>query len=327
MNHSPFTYSAFGLRLVSNRPLQGLKPTACAAAPSCDLRIEFCDESSQAHADPAGESLWYTTDILNEHGEPGLKIWKGRTAGEYFIRYINGLTFCFDSAIRRVLASCSSPMTHADVCSFLLGPVMGIALRIKGITCLHASVVEVNGVAVVFVGPMGSGKSTTAAILARNGHAVLADDVAALERCKGAFIVRPAYPFLNLLPDSMSLVFGAKERAREPSGDAEKIQLVLEERGLEFWERSLVLGKIYLLDRTNQASETAVNPIQPKEAFIELTCQTYANKILDPEMRSREFEMISELVKLVPVSRLIVPASGQDTGNLYRAILHDSSGA
>lgn len=311
---------------MSNRPLQWLKPAEHGITETCDLRIEFRDQSSEAHSDPAGESLWYTTDILDEHGEPGLKIWKGRTASEYFIRYINGLTFCLDSAIRHVLVSSPPTTSHADICSFLLGPVMGIALRIKGITCLHASVVEINRGAVAFMGPMGSGKSTTAALLARNGHAVLADDVAALERCNGAFIVRPAYPFLNLLPDSMSLVFEAKDGGPKDA-DTEKIQLMLEERGLEFQEEPLALRKIYVLDRANLASKAAVSLIQPKDAFLEVTCQTYANKMLDPEMRSREFETISELVKSVPVSRLIASVNPPDTEDLYRTILQDSSGA
>ncbi len=324
MTPAPFAYSAFGLRLVSSQKLHGLMPIGGETVVA-DLRIEFLEEAVETVGDPAGETLWYTTDILDEHGDPALRIWKGRSAGEYFIRYVNGLTFCLNSAITHVRVLCAQPMSHADVCSFLLGPVMGIALRIRGITCLHASAVEIRGGAVAFLGEMGAGKSTTAAIFARNGHAVLTDDIVALEKCGDTFFVRSSYPFLSLLPDSMALVFGAGDGRSSADSAVEKTQVMLDGAGLRFENRLLVLDRIYLLERASDTAATTILPVRPQEALIELSSQTYANKILDPQMRSREFQMLGELVKNVPVCRLITPANALGIDNLYRTIIQDVS--
>ncbi len=324
MTPAPFAYSAFGLRLVSTRQLHGLIPIGGQTA-IADLRIEFVKGANGTIGDPAGETIWYTTDILDEHGDPALRIWKGRSAGEYFIRYINGLTFCLDSTITRMLVLCGQPMSHADVCSFLLGPVMGIALRIRGITCLHASAVEIRGHAVAFLGQMGAGKSTTAAIFARNGHAVLTDDIVALEKCGDTFFAHSSYPFLNLLPDSMRLVFGTGDGCSSTDPEVEKTQVMLNGGGLRFESRLLALDRIYLLERASDTAATTILPVRPQQALIELSSQTYANKILDQQMRSREFQMLGELVKNVVVRRLIAPANAPDIGNLYRTIIQDAS--
>jgi hypothetical protein len=322
-----FAYSAFGLRLVSSRPLHRLTPISGETA-IADLRIEFLDDN-EAIGDPAGEALWYTTDILDDQGNPALRIWKGRSAGEYFIRYVNGLTFCLNSAITRVRVLCGQPMNHADVCSFLLGPVIGIALRMRGTTCLHASAVEILGSAVAFLGEMGAGKSTTAAIFARNGHAVLTDDIVALEKYGDAFFARSSYPFLNLLPDSMALVFGSHNGRCSPDTEidteVEKTQLMLDGRGLRFESRLLALDRVYILERASEAAATTILPVPPREALIELSSQTYANKILDQQMRAREFQMLGELVKNVVVRRLIAPANAPEIDNLYRTVIQDFS--
>lgn len=317
-----FAYSAFGLRLVSNRQLRGLSPIHDPAASASDFCIEFL-EQDESNGDSSGDTLWYTTDILDEQGEPGLKIWKRQRTGEYLMRYINGLTFCLDATIQRVLVSCAQPMSHAQVCSFLLGPVMGIALRMRGTTCLHASAVEIGGRAVTFVGIMGAGKSTTAAIFAQRGHPVLADDIVTLEKCASGFVTRPAYPFLNLPSDSMGVVFGTNYAIERADSEGEKTQVMLDGKALQFQDQALPLGSIYILERANRLAAARIDPIRPQEAFIQLASHTYANKILDQEMRSREFQIIGELMKSIPVRRLIAPEGAHGIESLYRMILED----
>lgn len=290
-----------------------------------DLRIEFLEEPNEIRGDPAGETLWYTTDILDDHGDPALRIWKGWSDGKYFIRYVNGLTFCLNSAITRVFVLCSDPMSHADVCSFLLGPVMGIVLRMRGTTCLHASAVEIHERAVAFLGEIGAGKSTTAAIFARNGHAVLTDDIVALEKCGDDFFAHSGYPFLNLLPDAMALVFGNGDGCCSGNPQFEKTRVILNGGGLQFESRLLALDRVYILDRAAGRSATTILPVRAQEALIELSSQTYANKMLDQQMRAREFQVLGELVRSVPVCRLIAPANGSGIHNLYRTIIQDVS--
>lgn len=325
MKPTQFVYTAYGFRLVSNRHLPPLIPDHCKPANFPILGIEFLDRDSRR--DPASEALWYTTDILNERGEPALRIWKGNSTGEYFIRYFNGLTFCIDSAISRVQVCCAQPIDHAEICSFLLGPVIGIALRMKGITCLHASAVEIQGKAVAFTGPMGAGKSTTAAIFAQRGHPVLADDTVALERSEAGFMARPAYPYLNLLPDSMALVFGKVIDAQPADPEVEKVQVSLDGNTLRFHERPLPMGAIYILEEDDEHSVPTISSIRPQEALIALASQTYANKMLDPQMRANEFHVLGELSNVVPVRRLVAASRTSRVQDLYNALSKDAAAA
>lgn len=291
-----------------------------------DVRIQFQGgEAAGGYGDDGGETLWYTTDILDAEGNPALRISKGRSRGDYFVRYSHGLTFRVDSTLSLVYVDRVQPVSEEDAASFLLGPVLGILLRLRGMTCLHASAVEIGGEAVAFVGVPGAGKSTTAAIFAENGHSVLTDDIVALEKRGRCFMVLPGFPFLNLLPESMALLSGAAEAL--PYVDAvEKRRLMLDGRELRFQGQAQPLGSIYILgERTSDASTTTVDSVPPQEAIIELASNTFANKMLDAAMRAREFLMLGELVRTVPVRRLVAPAPSLGLGGFYAAICQDAA--
>ena len=56
------------------------------------------------------------------------------------------------------------------VTAVVVGSVMGCALRLQGIPCLHSSVIAVDNRAIAIIGAKGAGKSTTAAALAQRGR-------------------------------------------------------------------------------------------------------------------------------------------------------------
>jgi hypothetical protein len=324
---APFAYSAYGLQLISDRSIPGLVPLDSAVPKTPNLRIQFEEgETAGGEGDPAGETLWYTTDIKDADGNPALKIWKGRSGGDYFVRYSHGLTFRLDSALSCLCVHQVHPASEKDVALFLLGPVLGIVLRLRGTTCLHASAVEIDGKAVAFVGAPGAGKSTTAAIFAQNGHSVLTDDIVTLEKRGPCFLVRPGYPFLNLLPDSMALLAGSAEASPFAEPAVEKSQMILDGSNRRFQGEALPLAAIYILaERSSEASTTTAGSIPPQEAFIALASNTYANKMLDTPMRAREFRELGELVRSVPIRRLVAPARSPDLGSFYRTICEDAA--
>jgi len=93
---------------------------------------------------------------------------------------------------------------------------------------------EFRGRCVAFLGSPGAGKSTTAAAFARDGHAVLSDDIVALVDQEGTFEVLPAYPHLCLWPDSVTMLYGSPDALPRFSTNWEKRRLALgkEERAL-----------------------------------------------------------------------------------------------
>jgi len=92
----------------------------------------------------------------------------------------------------------------------LLGRVMAFLLRQRGWLPLHASVVVIGEQAIVFVGPSGEGKSTTAAAFHARGHLVIADDVGAVRVTNGKCLVRPAWSRLRLQEDSREVIDGER---------------------------------------------------------------------------------------------------------------------
>jgi hypothetical protein len=84
-----------------------------------------------------------------------------------------------------------------------MGRMMAYLLRQRGWLPLHASGVELEGQAVLFLGASGAGKSTAAAAFHARGHQVVTDDVGAVRVVDGGqCLVRPAGPRIRLLDDS-----------------------------------------------------------------------------------------------------------------------------
>lgn len=323
MKPAQLSYLTHGLRFTSDRPLTGLVPLPSMMPDVPHLSIRFDEPEEDRASDPAGETLWYTTDIKDENGSAALKIWKGKTQGDFFVRYSHGLTFRVNSSVSSVQVHRPRTMKQADVESFWLGPVLGIVLRLRGVTCLHASAVEVSGKAIAFAGAEGAGKSTSAALFAQNGHAVLADDIVALERRVPGFLVYPGHPYLNLLPDSVALLSGSSDVSAEPSWD--KIKMAFDGKKFRFQNETLPLGAIYILDGRSRKSNHVVRTLSQQQAFIDLTANTFANKMLDSEMRTKEFGVLSEMAQSVPVRLLDV--RGASLKELYRTICEISQGS
>jgi len=297
-------YSAYGLFLRSNLPIPGLAALDSQATRP-DVEVHFGNPPPLVSSSSNDESnLVYTSAFTTEAGEPALKIWK-TARGLLRIDYFDGAKFWLDEMGRTIWAVWPDTLQIEDAATYLLGPVLGWVLRLRGVTCLHASAVAIGGAAAAFVGWAGAGKSTTAATLARRGHAVITDDIVALVEKDGAFVAMPAYPYLCLLPDAVKLLYGSDEAlpAFSPSWDKRRLQLA--ENRLEFERQPLPLGSIFLLgERSAEPDAPFIEEVAPKEALLALVANSYATNLLDREMRKNEFEVLGRLVNRIPVKRL-----------------------
>lgn len=255
----------------------------------------------------------YASPYKDESGNPILTIWK--VAGSRCLRlaYVDGTQFWLDREGREVWATWPAALTLEDTATYLLGPVLGILLRLRGVTCLHASAVAFGERAVAFVGSEGTGKSTTAAALAHRGYAVLSDDVVALAERDGSFFVHPAYPYLSLWPESVKSLYGSAEALPRFSANYEKRCLSLPKQELRFEERALRLTAIYILGDRRGDPAPVVEELTPQKAFLSLVANTFATNTLDSAMRAKEFEILSRLAPRVPIRAL---HAHQDAGRL-----------
>jgi hypothetical protein len=298
-------YSAFGLSFGSNRAIPGLVASEThAAVPDVRIFLDSRPPGPHAHSG-ALEELYYVSVDTNEDGEPGFRIW--RTAAGKILRmdYVDGVQFWFDWRGTSVWCTWPDKLTLADAAVYLLGPVLGLLLRLRGVTCLHGSAAAFGDYAVTFAGPAGAGKSTTVAALGRRGHAIISDDIVAMEERDGRFFVFPAHPYLGLWPESVEMLYGRQKKIPGFASTWDKGRLSLSDHDLRFQERALPLGAVFLLgERTNDPAAPFLESAPSRESLMELIANSYGTNLLEKEMRAREFALLGQLVGRIPVWRL-----------------------
>ena len=299
-----FTYCVFDLIVRSNLQipeLDPIPPPACAPDVTVHLKISPL-ESGEVPRGP--EELSYSSTYKGPDGNPALRIWK--IAGGDYLRlgYFDGTRFWLDRGCTKVWAVWPEELTIEDTATYLLGPVFGVLLRLRGVTCLHASAVAFGDRVAAFVGSEGAGKSTTAAALAQRGHPVLSDDVVALAERDGSFFVHPACPYLCLWPESVESLYGSSEALPPFSRNDEKRCLSLRKKDLRFAERALPLGAIYVLGERRDGPAPTVEVVTLQRALVALVANTFATNLLDRAMRAQEFGVLGRLVPTVPIRQL-----------------------
>ena len=249
--------------------------------------------------------LTFVSSELDARGEPALRIWRMADGAYFYLAYCDGMEFWLDREGRSVWVRWPAVSSLEDAATYLLGPVLGLLLRMRGVMCLHASAVAFEDRAVAFVGDEGAGKSTTAAAFARRGHSVLTDDVVAVVELGGEFHVLPAYPYLSLWPDSVRMLYGPEKTLPPFSSNWDKRVLSLEGERLRFKEKSLPLGAIFLLgERSSDGSAPYLEMPTPQECLVCLIANSYATGMLDKDMRAQEFALLGRMLASVPVSRV-----------------------
>jgi hypothetical protein len=310
-------YSAFGLTIAASRTIPGLVPDTRRR--TIDVRIRLDSAWPQAHW--LSQDLWYTDDF--EQGtEPDLRVWTD--AGRHFrFRYEDGVEFTVNRAGTDVWAGWPDTSTLEDASTYLLGPVLGFVLRLRGVVCLHASAVAVGDRAVLIAGPPGAGKSTAAAAFWQMGHAILTDDVAPIVEADGVPFAQPAYPQLRLWPDSVTALCGSVEALPRLTPGWDKRALDLRAGGGGFYGEKLSIGAIYVLDEVSAGRAAGIETLAGRERVLALVANSYTGYLLDAAMRADELAFLTRLAGSVPVRRLVPAADAARPERVCEQILDD----
>ena len=306
-----FYYRLFGLDVYSDVALPGLQlRTWSPQKDAAPVNIRLSGHSSNEIATAAEQGILV---FKSKKNEPCGRIEYFPAARFYRFLYSDGITFDISSDGENVQGNWPDEMSLEDALTYLLGPVFGFILRLRGFTALHASAAVINGCAVAFVGRGGTGKSTIVASLARSGHRILTDDIAVLEEASGTFRIKPSYPHIRLWPDSVSLLFGTDYALPKlvPSCDWwDKRFLDLERDGFYFHDQALPVRFTYILEpRTQNAQIARADLIPSIEAFPRLVANTSVNYALSSDMRRREFHALGRFVEKIIIKRLILGTS------------------
>jgi hypothetical protein len=320
-----FRYSVFGSSLYSNLSIPGL-PVSTSALNLPEIHVHLgLSPYPKLHAEPVlcSEKLSYVTSYTDNSGEPALRVWDVAQGAYRRLAYSDGTQFWLDRKASNIWAVWQEQSSLENVFSYLLGPILGLALRLQGTICLHASAVAFADRCVAFVGPEGAGKSTTAAGFARLGCGILSDDIVGLVEREGRFCVLPAYPHLCLWPESVEMLYGSRDSLPRLVHDWEKRQLALGNDANRFEDRTLPLEAIYLLEARRSAPAPKLIAVAAPEALLSLVANTYATNLIDRDLRSEEFAVLSRLVCSVPVRRIQPSNDPRRLDDLCHAIRDD----
>jgi len=297
--------SAFGHGIFTDLPIAGL--IGLKAAHQEDIRISLGSLPDFLAQIPSQEwSEYYLSPDLTEGGMPIVRVRRANTGRYFRIDYPDETVIVVNSQGTRIWATRPIGATVEDTATYLLGPTLGFVLRLRGITCLHASAVAIEDKVIALVGPSASGKSTMAAAFAKLGYPVLTDDLLALSDHGLWFEAQPAYPRVRLWPESVKGLFGSEDALPCLTPNWDKRFLDLSGIRYRFQHEPLPLAAIYFLAPIEcERSEFRMETVQMQDAMMSLIVNTYANYLLDKSMRAKEFESLGRLVRTVQFRRIV----------------------
>jgi hypothetical protein len=321
--HAPLV-STYGHRCAVNFDWPWCPPAA--ARQGADLRVSLgsLGKFDDAAGARAWQAPWRQRPADDPSQPPLVRVWRGDD-GHFRVTYCDGAEFAIDPAASEVFGvSRSSALTLDDLLVYLQGPILGFVLRLRGVTCLHASAAIADGRAFGVVGAGGLGKSTSAAIFARMGLPVLTDDVLALADREDTFDVQPGLPRVLLWSESVRALFGDPEALPRIVGGWDKRYLDLTQPGYHFGGRATPLRALYVLGaRLPPDAAPEITTLGGTRAMTYLLANTYANDFLDTGLRARELEVLGRLIRHVPIRLVRAPDDRAKAAQVCEAVLAD----
>jgi hypothetical protein len=312
---------AYGLQIEVDVPIPGL--LAQSKQQIVDLRVRLNEKPPflSSTFDSLG-NFYYSGACSGDHSEPNLRV-AMLVEGEYYgFFYADGARFAVQRNGLEIWADWPLGYTFEDACTYLVGPVIAFALRLRGETCLHASAIAVGNHAIALIGSPGAGKSTTAAGFAKLGFPVLSDDVVVLTGPGGSPLVQPGYPRLNLWPDAVRLLLGSEEALPRITPTWDKRYMQLDSSGdYRFQSSPLPLGAVYILgDREEGLSAPSIENVAGSRALMLLLANAYGSYLLNEDMQRQDFQLLSHVAAQVPVRHVHPPADPSKVYALCNAI-------
>ena len=298
------TYSVYGMPVQVDRPLVGLTPAG--EDPVRPVSIRFGDASGWAADALSGprKIRFQSGDGLG--GRPAsVRVWTYPESGAFHFAYPDGVEFVIDRSGRNVSVRGEDSGSDDGAASYLVGVILGFALRLAGRVALHASVVAVDGRAVALLGDAGSGKSTLAAAFAAAGHEILSDDVCVPAAHADGFLAEPGYAGIRLWPDSVQALFGSPDALPRITRGWDKRYLDLSTSGYRFVASRRPVRALYWLGGARRAGGAAtIEPLSRPQLMMKLVCASYPAHLLDTTMRSQEFDVLARMAACIPGRRV-----------------------
>ena len=244
--------------------------------------------------------------------------------GREYLRWA-GLFECLISADGRQIAGRPLPgATPEAFHTYLLGQVLSHALIKFGYEPLHATVVDVDGGAVGFLGDTGRGKSTLAAAFLGAGRRLVTDDLLVLRQEGEGFTAYPGAPRLKLFPEVAAMVLGSPAGATPMNPLTSKILIPLESAAHA--SHPLPLRGLYVLGEpggNGRGRGATLRRLSPRRSFLELVRNNYNEDVVDNDRLARQLAFSATLATSVPVKLLSYPRELSELPAVLAAVRAD----
>lgn len=306
------TYGVYGITLRSQIQL-ALPESTGAGLAEIDLRMEapsfFKNEIDGA---PLKWSQFSTYQYAHLKDGSSYVRWDG--LGEFWVSSDGRFIACGR------LSDC--PEESFQV--YLLGQALSFALVKCGFEPFHATCVVMNGEAVAFLGDSGFGKSSLAAHCLKMGDRLLTDDLLLLQEHAEGFLAFPGPPRIKLLPEMARDILGSADHGVPMNPHGPKLVFPLKRN--QICDSPVILRAIYELAPPIDMEDVEgveLESLTFREAFVELSCNTFNYVILDRERLHRQVTETARIATVLPVKRLCHPRSLESLVLARNAILED----
>jgi hypothetical protein len=296
----------YGLRVRSNLQLPDCVAARQHAGIDLTVRFAGCNARLES-AQWRKAQVAYRSPYLDVSGHPQVIV-ERHPDGASRLRYADEVMVMVNRDASEVVLHWEEHTSERVAIAYFLGPVLGWVMRLRGVICIHASVIDMEEQALLLVGSQGSGKSTTAATFYRRGARIAADDIAALEEVDNAFYVHSGARRLLLDESTALALFGSEEKLNEVAPLWGKWLLRIEAEDSRSKNCPMPIRAVYFLDERNRdRNKPMIRAVLGTAGLIRLVANTFANKILTAAQRETEFQVLSRFMDSIVLRTVSAP--------------------
>lgn len=242
---------------------------------------------------------------------------KARIRNDFIILLWQNQEICSIKNGSEIILNISLDLNEDFIRLIVLGFAIPLLLYQRRITTLHANAVNLNGKAVVLLGPMGVGKSTTSIALHKKGHNLISDDVLAINT-DDLISVFNGFSSLKLWPEII------EEMGEDPKLSP-KLSSISDKRFFQidnFNHTNYPISKIYSI---KNADKTFIEEMSPHQSLMELVKATNFAVIFDRSELIKNLELCKKISMKVPVKTLYINRSLRELPEVVEVIEKDNN--
>ncbi len=299
-------YHIYGLVIQSDRPISLLQ--LIPSEDFVDLKVRWLVKNESSNEI---ENSWHRIITIDLKLRKGIKFWKQKTIYGFLNKISldtnrGTVDFVLSEDQNNLDIFYESNDCFSDLDSFFVSSILGVVLRLREVVCLHGSVININGEAIVLLGKKRSGKSTNAAYFSKLGYQILSEDIVVIKKESSIFYVEYGYPKVRLRPEAFDFFVEPELR--------EKCKSVYSDREIKYIDvkclpsnTKLPLGGIYYLNHSGDNNDQPfIQSVSVSETLLLLQSNTFCSYIITPNLRKKEFFFLANISNCIQFKTLNV---------------------